>query len=200
MKVTSLILAGGKYRRLGRNKALEIINGKSIIERIIGRLESLSSRILIVTSPENTEFPFKNKAEVIVDLMPGMGPMGGIYTGLAASNSSHVIAVACDMPFLNTELLRYMVEVSEGYDAIIPRLDDGKVESLHAVYSKSCLDIMKKQIEINQLKIYVLLKTMNVRYIEPDESRKLDPQSLSYFNINRQSDLDRAIEIAKNEK
>jgi len=195
MKVTSIILAGGKNLRLGRHKAFESINGKSIIERVIGRLESLSERMLIVTSSENTKFPFIGKSEVVIDLEPDRGPLGGIYTGLLASNSSHIIAVACDMPFLNTDLLRYMIDISGDYDAVVPRLDDGKVEPLHAVYSRRCLDNMQEQVENNQLKVHLLLKRLQVRYIESDESRKLDPQLLSYFNINRQSDLDRQLPL-----
>ncbi|MFC2070714.1 molybdenum cofactor guanylyltransferase [Chloroflexota bacterium] len=200
MKVTSIILAGGKNLRLGRNKALEAIDGKSLIERVVDRLRPLSDRILIVTSSEQTEFPFLGGAEILIDMEPDRGPLAGIYTGLLASSSSYCIAVACDMPFLNTDLLRYMIEISGDYDAVVPRLDDGKVEPLHAVYSRSCLDYMKEQLESNQLKVHFLLKTIRVRYIESDERRKLDPQLLSYFNINRQSDLDRAVTLAESEK
>ncbi|MFC1901291.1 molybdenum cofactor guanylyltransferase, partial [Chloroflexota bacterium] len=166
----------------------------------INRLEPLSERILIVTSSQQTEFPIKGGAEIVVDLEPDRGPLAGIYTGLLESNSPHIIAVACDMPFLNTDLLRYMIEISGDYDAVIPRLDDGKVEPLHAVYSRSCLNEMKIQLEDNRLKVHQLLQAIHVRYIESDESRKLDPELLSYFNINHQSDLDRAVAIAENEK
>jgi molybdopterin-guanine dinucleotide biosynthesis protein A len=200
MNVTSVILAGGKNLRLGRNKALEAINGTSLIERVIDRLKPLSEKILIVTSAGQAIFPFPEGAEVVEDLEPDKGPLAGIYTGMLASSSSHIITVACDMPFLNTELLRYMLEICGDYDAVVPRLDDGKVEPLHAVYSRSCIDKMRTQLGKGVLKVYVLLKSINVRYVETHESRKIDPDLLSYFNINHQSDLDRAVAIAKNEK
>jgi len=194
--MTSIVLAGGKSLRLGRSKCLETINGKSLIERVIERLKAVSSRILIVTSQEQLDLPATCEAEVVVDFYPGKGPLGGIYTGLLASDSSHTLAVACDMPFLNIELLRYIIELSPGFDAVIPRLEEGKIEPLHAIYSKNCLDNMKTQLEHNQLEISRFLNTVRVRYIEQAECRSLDPQLLTFFNINSQSDLDRAIALA----
>jgi molybdopterin-guanine dinucleotide biosynthesis protein A len=197
MKVTSIILAGGKNLRLGRNKALETLDGKSLIEHVIERVEPLSERILIVTSQEKFDLPVSVKAEMLADLYPGKGPLGGIYTGLAASRSLYNIVVACDMPFLNTELLHYMLGLSRDYDAVVPRLEEGMIEPLHAIYSRDCLDNMKKRVESNELKVHSFLKTVRVRYIEREESQKLDPELLSFFNINHQSDIERAISLAK---
>jgi len=197
MKVTSIILAGGKNLRLGRNKALETLDGKSLIEHVIERVEPLSERILIVTSQEKFDLPVSVKAEMLADLYPDKGPLGGIYTGLAASRSLYNIVVACDMPFLNTELLRYMLGLSRDYDAVVPRLEEGMIEPLHSIYSRGCLDNMQKRLESNELKVHSFLKTVRVRYIERDESQKLDPELLSFFNINHQSDIERAISLAK---
>ena len=196
MKVTSIILAGGKNLRLGKSKALETISGKSLIERVIERVEPLTNQILIITSGEKLDLPDACKAEILLDIYPDKGPLGGIYTGLLASQSSHNIVVACDMPFLNTELLRYMIGLSCDFDAVVPRVEEGMIEPLHAIYSKSCLDNIKTRLERNQLGIHSFLNTVRVRYVELAESQKLDPQLLSFFNINDQSDLDRAITLA----
>ena len=196
MKVTSIILAGGKNLRLGRSKALETLEGKSLLERVIERLRPLTDQILVIISREEFDLPVAGEAEVLVDIYSGKGPLGGIYTGLLASQSSHSILVACDMPFLNTELLRYMLRLSRDFDAVVPRLEEGMIEPLHAIYSRSCLDNMKKQLERNQLKVHSFLDTVRVRYVERAEMQKLDPQLLSFFNINYQSDLDRAIALA----
>ncbi len=196
MKVTSIVLAGGKNLRLGRSKALETIDGKSLIERVIEQLRPLTNQILIVTSREQPDLPVACKAEILVDLYSGKGPLGGIYTGLLASQFSHSIVVACDMPFLNTELLRYMIGLSPDFDAVVPRLGEGMVEPLHAIYAKSCLANMKTQLEHNQLGVNSLLDTVRVRYVERTECQKLDPQLLSFFNVNYQSDLDQAIALA----
>lgn len=192
MKVTSIILAGGKNLRLGRSKALELLDGKSLLEHVIERVRPLSSQILIVASQEQLELPVAGEAEILLDIYPGKGPLGGIYTGLLSSQSSHSMVVACDMPFLNARLLRYMLRLSHDFDAVVPRLEKGMIEPLHAIYSKNCLGNMKKQLERNQLKVHSFLKTVRVRFVELAESQRLDPQLLSFFNINYQSDLDRA--------
>ena len=195
MKLTAIILAGGKNQRFGRNKALEPIEGKTLIERVINRLTSLTNQILIVTSRLRPDLALDD-VEFLADLYPDSGPLGGIYTGLQASRSSYSIAVACDMPFLNVELLHYMVEISDGFDAVVPLLGERMMEPLHAVYSKSCLENMKLRLESNRLSVNSFLKTVRIRYVDKDECQKLDPQLSSFFNINYQSDLDRAIALA----
>jgi len=195
MGVTSIVLAGGKNLRLGRNKTLETICGKTLIERVIERLRLITSRILVVTSQEQPVFAFTGEIEVLADIYPGKGPIGGIYTGLLASPSLYSVVVACDMPFLNTELLSYMIELSPGFDAVVPRLEEGMLEPLCAVYSRSCLGVMKAELEHNHLQIRQSLSRLRVRYIERAELQEIDPQFLSFFNINRQSDIDKAITL-----
>lgn len=195
MEVTSIVLAGGKNLRLGRYKALETVCGKTLIERVVERLRPLTDRILVVTSQEQPPLTVTG-VEVLVDVYPGRGPLGGIYTGLLASRSLYGVVAACDMPFLNTELLRYMIELSPDFDVVIPRLGKEMVEPLHAIYSRNCLDNMKTQLERNQLRINSLLNAVRVRYVERAECQRFDPQLLSFFNINYQSDLDRANMLA----
>lgn len=196
MKPTSIVLAGGKSLRFGRNKALEAICGKSLIECVVQRLKPITGQILIVTSKELTDLPVADMVEVLTDVYPNKGPLGGIYTGLLAAKSSHSIVVACDMPFLNAELLCYMIELSHNFDAVVPRLEEGMVEPLHAIYAKSCLGSMKTQLGSNQLRVNSLLNKLRVKYVERAECQRLDPQLLSFFNINSQSDLDRAMALA----
>lgn len=197
MEMTAIVLAGGKNLRLGRNKALEIVGGKSLIERVVERLEPVANQLLIVTSQEKPDLPLTVRAEVLIDVYPGKGPLGGIYTGLVSSRSSQSIVVACDMPFINTELLHYMIELSQDFDAVVPRLENGMIEPLHAIYSRSCLADMKTRLENNELSITPFLNQLRVRYIEEVECRRFDPQLLTFFNINSQSDLERAIKLAE---
>jgi molybdopterin-guanine dinucleotide biosynthesis protein A len=199
MNATGIILAGGKNLRLGRNKALEKIGGVTIIERVVNSLTPVISQLIIVTSDGKNHLipiPF---AKFVADIYPGKGPLGGIYSGLSASNTELSIAVACDMPFLNTRLLQHMVEFSPGYDAVVPVLRKSFFEPLHSIYSINCLSIIKNHIETGQLSIRAFLSEANVRYINEDECRKYDPDLLSFFNINRQSDLEQAMKIAENQ-
>ncbi len=190
------MLAGGKNLRLGRSKVLETIGGKSLIERVIERLDPLTNQLLIVTSQEQPDLSIAYEAEILIDVYPSKGPLGGIYTGLVMARSSHSIVVACDMPFLNTELLRYMIDLSRDSDAVVPRLANGMIEPLHAIYSRNCLDNLKTQLENNQLGITSFLNQRRVKYVEEAECRRFDPELLTFFNINHQSDLDQAVKLA----
>lgn len=194
-EATGIILAGGKNLRLGRIKALETIGGKTLIERAIERLRPLASRILIVTSAERAELPGTDEAEFLTDLYPGYGPLGGIYTGLMAARTNHCIVVASDMPFLNTGLLGHMLVIAGDFDAVVPRVNGGMIEPLHAVYSRTCLERMKQRLGNKQLSVEFFIETLNVRYIGAEESRRFDPRLLSFFNINYQADLEKALAI-----
>ena len=196
MKVTAIVLAGGKSLRLGRNKALETIQGKRLLEHVVDRLRPLASQLLIVASEEQLTLPLPDQAKILVDVYADKGPLAGIYTGLLASEYSRSIVVGCDMPFLNTELLRFMAESSHGFDTVVPRLSQTMVEPLHAVYAKSCLDKIRAQLEHNQLEAHALLNTLHIRYIEREECQKFDPHLLSFLNVNNQSDLDQATGLA----
>lgn len=200
MELTAVILAGGSSRRLGRDKVLELIEGKSLFERVVERVQLLTDKILIVTSREETDLRIGRGFNIHVDIYPGKGPLGGIYTGLVHSSSFHNLFVACDMPFLNTELLNYMVKLSSDFDAVVPRLEEGKLEPLHAIYTKECLSSVESQLRAGNLEAYSFFDMVRVRYVELAESERFDPELLSFFNINRQVDLDKAVSCARGER
>jgi molybdopterin-guanine dinucleotide biosynthesis protein A len=195
--VTSIILAGGKNLRLGRDKASEIIRGKTIIERVYDQLEPISSKIVVVTSWQEFDIELDRNADIVADIYPDMGPLGGIYTGLIASISNINIVTACDMPFLSTDLMGYMAELLADYDAVVPRLKNGMIEPLHAVYSKNCLSRIDARLAVKKLSIHSFLDGINVRYLDEEESRRIDPEHISFFNINYQADLDKAVRMAE---
>jgi len=199
MTITAIILAGGKNLRLGRNKALEMIGGISLIERVVERVRPLSSQIIIVTSQNNHTLPDIPGVRYVEDVFPGKGPLGGIYTGLLRAGTACSLAVACDMPFLNIELINHMKQSITGYDAVVPRLCTSMVEPLHSIYSENILPVLERRLRNEKLSVHAFLEEVNVRYIEEDECKRFDSELLSFFNINQQSDLDRALEIVGQE-
>ncbi len=199
MNVTAIVLCGGKERRFGSSKADAVVGGKRIIDRITERLKPLANQILIVTSLEKKDLPITNQAQIVVDKYPGRGPLGGVYTGLLASENKYSIVVGCDNPFINNRLLQYMVSLTDNYDAVIPRLGKDMIEALHSIYSKSCLPVMQQALEENRLSIYKIIDHLNVRYVHRDEYQAIDPRMLSFFNINFPDDLTRANRIALTE-
>lgn len=194
--MTSIILAGGKSSRLGRNKALQVIEGKSLIQWVIDRLAILSTEIIIATA-HGKAIPCSSAVEIktVADIYPGKGPLVGIYSGLIASSSSRAIVVGCDTPFLSVGLLEYMTQLCSTFDVVVPRIGK-KVEPLCAVYSKNCLVPMQGLLEQNELKISALFSMVKVKYVEEDEINSFDPEHLSFFNINSHDDLERARKLA----
>jgi len=194
--VTGIVLAGGKSLRLGREKALERVGKKRLIENAVDSLHPISQEVLVVTSQEqfNNIASINLAARVVVDLYPNKASLGGIYTGLSSSNTLYCMVVACDMPFLNSALLRYLFDLAPGFDVVIPRFN-GNIEALHAVYSRVCLPAIKQLLDKNILQIIKFLPLVRTRYVGDDEINRYDPKHLSFFNINTRSDLLQAEEI-----
>ena len=198
MDTSCIILAGGKSLRLGHDKVLEKVGSSSLLEKVISRTDSLSKEIIIVTAEERTfpQLTGRPKIQIVSDIFPGIGSLGGIYTGLVTSNSHYNLVVAADMPFLSQPLLRYMIEVSDGFDFVLPRINTF-FEPLHAIYSKKCSEPIESLIKKGRKVIIDLFDYVKVKYIEAEEIDIFDPQHLSFFNINTKDDLERAKRIAK---
>jgi len=194
--MTSIILAGGNSLRFGWNKALETINGKSLVQHVVNRLIPLNKEIIIVTAQgEGISYSRSSMIKTVADIYPGKGALGGIYSGLVVSSCSRAIVVGCDMPFLKIALLDYLAQISSGVDVVVPRIGE-KVEPLCAVYSKNCLVPIQELLEHNELRIGGLFGMVRVRYVEEDEIDRFDPEHLSFFNVNTQADLDAARKLA----
>lgn len=198
MDTSCIILAGGKSLRLGHDKVLETIGNKSLLEQAIYIVDSLSREIIIVTAEERTfpQLAGHPKLKIVSDIFPGKGSLGGIYTGLVMSDSFYNLVIASDMPFLNQPLLRYMIEVSDGFDFVLPRVDS-LFEPLHAVYSKNCVAPMESILKQGRKAIIELFDFVKVRYVEAEEVDRFDPQHLSFFNINTKEDLELAKKLAR---
>ena len=194
--MTSIILAGGKSLRLGRSKALQVIEAKSLIQWVVDRLAILSTEIIVATA-HGEAIPCSSAVRIktVADSYPGKGPLVGIYSGLIASSSSRAIVVGCDTPFLSVSLLEYMIQICSTFDVVVPRIKN-KLEPLCAVYSKNCLVPIQGLLEQNELRISELFSMVKVKYVEEDELNRFDPKHLSFFNINSQDDLERARKLA----
>ncbi len=198
--ITAVILAGGRSRRLGRDKAVEPFDGEPLIRRVIRRAsEAVSARkvVVVVSDPERAAaLPLDDHHLTAVDVFPDCGSLGGIYTGLDAATTEWSLVTACDMPFLSTPLLAHMAGLRDGVDAVVP-LVDGRPEPTHALYNRRCLPAIEAKLRSGQLKISGFFDDVTVRYVLEDDIRNFDPILLSFFNINRPEDLARATELAR---
>ena len=193
-RFSGVALAGGMSRRLGRNKAVEEIGGERLIERVIDRLSRLCSETIVVAADEARAqaLDLPDSVRTATDIYPGRGSLGGIFTGLSAARGDFGIVVACDMPFLNTGLLQFMVDLAPDFDVVVPRLS-GRPEPLHAIYSKNCLAPIESRLKRQDLKIALFFEEVRVAYVDEEDIDIFDPDRLSFFNVNTQEDLDRAL-------
>jgi len=194
---SGVILAGGQSRRFGRDKAIEPIAGQPLIRRVIERIELLCGEIVVVVADQDRgdALPLDQQHRVVLDRYPGTGSLGGIFSGLEAANNQWVIAVACDMPFLNLKLLGQMLSLREDADAVVPVVE-GRPEPTHALYSKACLPFIEPRLLAGDLKISGFFDEVRVKYVPQEDVASFDPECLSFFNINTPQDLDKALALA----
>ena len=195
--VTGIILAGGLSRRLGRDKAMEPFDGQPLIRRVIERVESVAAEVVVVVadSDRGAALPLEARHRIALDLYPGQGSLGGIFSGLAAAGNQWGLVVACDMPFLNRQLLEYMLSRREGFDVVVP-MPGPYPEPTHALYSQACLPHIEAKLQAGDLKISGFFDQVRVNYLTGADIARFDPELRSFFNINSPEDLAQAQTLA----
>ena len=195
-EVTGLILAGGKSSRFGKNKALVEVGGVRLIERVIKVMGSVFKQVIIITNTPD-EYAYL-KLPMIEDLIKGLGPLGGLYTGLESISNETGFFVACDMPFLSEPLIRHIVEFRNEFDVILPKID-WKIEALHGLYNKRCLPAIRELIDSQQYQVIRFFPKMRVKYLDEAEIRKYDPELKTFFNINEPREMPGDIGVEKHQ-
>jgi len=186
--VSGILLAGGNSLRLGQEKALIDTGGETLVERVVRRLEGVVERVVLVTNDPD-RYAFLG-LPMVGDTYPGVGALGGLHAGLAAIEAPYGLAVGCDMPFLNAALLRYMISLRGGCDAVMPRMGRYR-EPLHALYGRTCAARFAQAIEAGQRRIMRALAGARICYVDRDAMVRYDPQLRSFFNVNEPQDLER---------
>lgn len=186
--VNGYILAGGKSSRMGVDKGLMLLEGKSMIKHVIDALKPVVDKIVIVSNNQEYEkFGFK----VIGDLIADMGPAGGIYSALKHTDSHKVFIVSCDMPFVNADAIQYMINNSAQAEITLP-LHHQSIEPLFGVYSKSCLTKWESLIETRIVKLQDLVVQFDLVKLNVDENKIFT--ELNFVNINTRNDYNNAIQ------
>lgn len=184
MKLTGIILSGGKSSRIGQEKGASILNGKPLIEYPVSVLSQICEHIII--SANTGDYDYLGNP-VITDEVTGVGPIGGIYSCLKASNTDDNIILSCDMPLIPSILLQYIFSEKVGYDAVVPIFNKFP-EPLCAYYNKSIVNELAKSIQDQNYKLQEFFKRINVKFLKIDSSLHFYNDNL-FTNINSQEDL-----------
>jgi len=175
--LSAAILAGGQARRFGgRDKSALLVDGRSIRDRQIAELATLTSDILIIGGPDGR-----------ADRIPGCGPLGGLHTALLESKGDRTIVIACDMPYVPAAMLRHLCTLASDADAVVPRTEGG-YHPLCAVYARACLEPVTRRLAAGRLKMTDLFDDLRVRVVTAEELGAFgDPHRL-LANVNTPAD------------
>ena len=183
------IQAGGESRRMGQDKALLPFLGTTLVERVISRVAPLGDELLITTNNPQEYLDFK--FPLFRDLLPGKGALGGLYTALSVARFPIVIVVACDMPFVNTDILAQAIEKLQAndVDVVIPQTEKG-YEPFHAVYRReTCLSAVQSALQSGEKRLISWFPKVKVTPITESELDQYDPQRIAFRNLNTREDF-----------
>jgi molybdopterin-guanine dinucleotide biosynthesis protein A len=179
--VTGIVLVGGASRRMGQNKAFLQLGGKVLVEIVIERMASVCAEVLVVAGDVRPYVGLGVPA--VTDRFQGVGVLGGLHAGLEAASHELVLAVGCDMPFLNADLLGAFVGWVEGFDVAVFRQGE-YVDPLHGAYRRTCLPAIEAVIRDRRRRIVSFFPQVRVRYVTPDDVIPIDPDLRSFRNVN----------------
>ncbi|MBO9540331.1 molybdenum cofactor guanylyltransferase [bacterium] len=187
----AVLLAGGKSQRMGQDKARLPFGSEPLAARVYRTLAEVFPQVVVVTN--QPDFPVPG-AFCISDRFPGNGPLEGLASAFEAIDADRVLLVACDMPFLQPELLRALANEPDDADVIAPRTPRFR-EPLLAIYSRRLLPVLRERLGAGDCRVCGLIDDVNHREIGPEALRQHDPELRSFWNLNRPEDYEQALEL-----
>ncbi len=188
---SAVILSGGNSSRMGFDKQMLNINGKSLFENNISKLKEAFAEIIIVTNkPELYE---KFDLKVVSDKYLNCGPLGGIHAGLQSlnENAQYAYLLACDMPCISANFVEYLIhQIEENkYDACVS-ICDGKMQPFNSVYNKSILPMIESDLSENKTSLYKLVNKVNTLYIPEETVLRFKEGREMFVNLNTVEELE----------
>jgi len=184
--IAGVILAGGASSRFGSNKALALYQGRPLIGHAAATLaEIFRHRLLVANHPDAYRFLDWPTA---ADRFPGAGPLAGIHAALASITVPHAFIIGCDMPFVSGPLVRFLCELADDWDAVVP-WPGGRPEPLYALYHQRALPVIAAALAAGDHKIGRIYQQLRVRQVEEAELLAVVPDLTTFLNVNRPADL-----------
>ncbi|MFZ3100700.1 MAG: molybdenum cofactor guanylyltransferase [Desulfitobacteriaceae bacterium] len=174
-------MAGGKNSRMQKNKAFLELGGRSLVERSLEVLQNIFAEVLI--SSNQPELFESYGVRIFPDLIRDKGPLGGLYTGLTTAVHEVSFFVACDMPFLQENVIRYLAQYVNEFDVVVPQEEVG-LHPLHAFYRRSCLPFIEDNLQAQRLKVSDFYSHCQVRYVKFSELAPFGNLSKIFCKIN----------------
>lgn len=177
---------------MGEDKRFLRVGELTLLDRVLSVMSQVFSERLIVIAQDSLPLEIAG-CQVYRDLIPDSGSLGGLYTGLTQASQKRIFVVACDMPFLNPDMIRWFLSRDPDADIVMARLDSG-LQPLHAVYGKRALPYLQHMAEERRLMIQTIASepSLNITIVHPSEWQPIDPLSRSFQNVNSPAELEAA--------
>lgn len=190
---TCIILAGGKSSRMGFDKQFLKVDKRRLMYSIIKRLEDEFDEIIIVTNKPEHYIGLSQK--IVTDILKDKGPLGGIHAGLKAASSKYSFVIACDMPNINLEYMRYM-RAQTSKMGCTTRFGNW-IEPFCSFYSKDIGPDIERYLKTEKRSINHLLMDLDINYIEEKKARDFSENWDMFLNLNTQDDLNSFLNLQK---
>ncbi len=203
LQKSAVILAGGFSRRFGRDKGLVVLAGKPLILHVIDRVSKVADEVLVVVSSEEQKNKFEaileEKANLVIDKDDSQSPLVGAITGFECANAEYSLLLPCDTPLVSTRIVQFLLDICTDRSAAIPRWPGGYIEPLQAVYrTESALTAAKTALKQGKMNMRSMIDNLRgVRYVSMMVLEQLEPELLTFFNVNTPQDLKKAESILK---
>ncbi|MGA9100145.1 MAG: molybdenum cofactor guanylyltransferase [Methanotrichaceae archaeon] len=200
---SGVILAGGSGSRLGREKSLLHICGKPLIQLIVKKLFRVVDEVVIVTRNDEQVDVLRKlvpEAHFVCDCISGYGPVAGLAAGMACTKGDYAFASGCDLPFLSVPVIDKLFELAVGYDAAVPVQPEGYMDTLHSVYRREKMRLAcERAIARGERKISAPLRELQLNLVSVEVLRPLDPELMTFFNVNTREDLKAALKLCRDD-
>ena len=187
---TALILAGGDSRHMGQDKALMMLEGKSLLEHVTVTMQSLFPKVIVSVRHLREDV----ETLQVCDQHDASGPLAGLIAGLSQVDTPWAFAVACDMPFVNKAVIMHLASMRAGYQAVVPVVQE-HVQPLAAFYATNTLNEMRNSFATGDMSLRGVLEKIKVKYISEVELRANDPQLRSFFDLDTPQDFEQAVNM-----
>jgi molybdopterin-guanine dinucleotide biosynthesis protein A len=198
MRSSAVILAGGFSRRFGSDKGLVILAGKPLIIHMIERVSDAVNELIVVVSSKNQKQKFERilekKAKLVIDKSESRSPLVGTLTGFECAEGEVSILLPCDTPLVSSQIIKFLLDMCTNRKAAIPRWPNGHIEPLQAAYhTKSALAAAINALEEGNMNMRSMINNLDrVLYISTLVLEQIEPELLTFFNINTPQDLKKA--------
>jgi molybdopterin-guanine dinucleotide biosynthesis protein A len=203
---SAVVLAGGFSSRFGQDKGVLELAGKPLIRHVVDAVGSVVDETIVVTNSEERVGKYAmfmgSDVRFAVDVGELRSPLIGALTGFGAARGEYSLLLPFDVPFVSRDVVLLLFELCQGKAAVIPRWPNGYIEPLHAVYrTRLALEAARSAVAEGKLQVRALIENLReIRYVSTLVIQQLDPELLTFFNVNTPADLNKAVALVKQGK